>query len=226
MPIEAARRALARRPGRREERGYRKQGPLEAGTSPRPGLSSIFLPRRILTVAFAITTSRLQLRWLTAADADFVLQLVNDADWLRFIGDRGVHDIDAARRYIETGPAAMYREFGFGLNRVALARGDRAIGICGLLQRATLDHPDLGFALLPAFRARGYALEAARAVLEHARETLAIERVLAIVNADNTDSVSLLTRLGFTRAGEHVAEADSRLLDLYAIDLRASGGAA
>ena len=99
-----------------------------------------------MSAPLAIATSRLRLRWLTAGDADFVLRLVNDAEWLRFIGDKGARDLDGARRYIETGPAAMYREFGFGLNRVALGDGDRAIGICGLLRRATLAAPDLGFA--------------------------------------------------------------------------------
>lgn len=176
-----------------------------------------------MTAPLALASSRLQLRWLTAADADFVLRLVNDADWLRFIGDKGVHDVDDARRYIDSGPAAMYREFGFGLNRVALADDDTAIGICGLLQRPALPHPDLGFALLPAFRGRGYALEATQAVLEHARDTLAIGRVLAIVDGDNRSSVRLLSRLGFARVGEHVAEPGSRLLELYAIDLDASG---
>jgi len=171
----------------------------------------------------AIQTPRLQLRRLTAADAGFVLRLVNDADWLRFIGDKNVHDLDDARRYIDNGPAAMYREFGFGLERVALAGDDTPIGICGLLQRPALPHPDLGFALLPAFRGRGYALEAARAVLGQAREARASKRVLAIVNPDNAASTRLLTRLGFSRAGEHAAEPDARPLDLYAIDLHAGG---
>ena len=186
------------------------------------GLIIDLLPPAFMSPPFAIATSRLRLRWLTASDADFVLRLVNDAEWLRFIGDRGAPDLDGARRYIETGPAAMYREFGFGLNRVALGDGDRAIGICGLLQRATLAAPDLGFALLPAWRGQGYALEAARAVLEHARETLALARVLAIVDAQNTPSIDLLSRLGFERSGEHRDETGLRALDLYALDLHAA----
>jgi len=172
-----------------------------------------------LTIPPAITTLRLQLRWLTAADADFVLRLVNDEQWLRHIGDRNVHDLDDARRYIENGPAAMYRKFGFGLNLVALRRGDRAIGICGLLRRDGLDDADLGFALLPEFRGRGYAREAASAVLDHARERLGLARVAAIVDAQNSSSVRLLTSLGFRREGEHYAPPGAQAVDLYAIDL-------
>ena len=184
------------------------------------GLIIDILPRRILIAPLAITTSRLQLRWLTAADADFVLNLVNDDDWLRYIGDKGVHDLDGARRYIESGPAAMYREFGFGLNRVALKASDQAIGICGVLKRPTLADPDLGFALLPAYRGQGYALEAARAVLEHARDPLGLERLMAIVNPENKASIALLTRLGFCREDEQVDQPDGSAPDLYAIDLK------
>ena len=184
------------------------------------GLIIAVMPRRILNAPFAITTSRLQLRWLTPADAEFVLRLVNDSDWLRFIGDKGVHDLDGARRYLDSGPVAMYREFGFGLNRVALKASDQAIGICGVLHRPTLAEPDLGFALLPAYRGQGYALEAARAVLEHARDAFGLERILAMVDPENAASIALLGRLGFAREGARVDRPGGGAPDLYAIDLK------
>ena len=62
----------------------------------------------------SLETSRLNLRWLTLDDAAFVLELVNDPDWIRFIGDKSVTSLDAARNYLETGPLAMYRRQGFG----------------------------------------------------------------------------------------------------------------
>jgi len=114
----------------------------------------------------SIETSRLNLRWLDADDAGFILRLLNDADWLHFIGDKNVANPEQAKTYIENGPRAMYRQQGFGLNRVALRENDTPIGICGLLQRETLQYSDLGFAFLPAFRRQGYAYEAARAVLQ------------------------------------------------------------
>lgn len=49
------------------------------------------------------------MRWREADDAAFILRLVNDAHWLRFIGDRQVGKLDAARHYIENGPRAIYR---------------------------------------------------------------------------------------------------------------------
>jgi [ribosomal protein S5]-alanine N-acetyltransferase len=144
-----------------------------------------------------VATERLVLRWLDAGDADFILELTNDPDWLRFIGDRGIRSIEDARRYIEDGPVAMYARLGFGLYAVEVAEGV-TIGICGLVKRDWLDDVDLGFAFLPRFRGAGYAHEAAAATLTHARTTLALKRLLAIVSADNLPSRRLLERLGFT----------------------------
>jgi len=91
----------------------------------------------------SLETSRLDLRWLTPDDAAFILALVNDPDWIRFIGDKSVTNLAAARNYLETGPLVMYRRHGFGLNRVALKADNMAIGICGILQRENLAEADL-----------------------------------------------------------------------------------
>jgi RimJ/RimL family protein N-acetyltransferase len=167
----------------------------------------------------SLETSRLNLRWLTLDDAAFILELVNDPDWIRFIGDKSVTDLDAARNYLETGPLAMYRRHGFGLNRVALKTDDVAVGICGVLQRASLAEPDLGFAFLPEFRRRGYALEAAQAILEHTSKITGSSRFAAIVSPQNIASAGLLEKLGFNFERNYQAEPNASILDLYVIDL-------
>ena len=113
-----------------------------------------------------LETPRLALRWLEAADAHFMLELVNDPDWLRYIGDRGIRSIEAARDYIADGPRAMYARLGFGLYLVELKGTDTALGICGLIKRDWLEDVDLGFAFLARFRGNGYACEAASATLD------------------------------------------------------------
>ena len=143
-----------------------------------------------------MATTRLVLRRLTPDDAPFILELTNDPDWLRYIGDRGIRTLDDARRYVETGPMEMYARLGFGLYAVERRDGSPPIGICGLLGRDWLESPDLGFAFLPAFRGMGYAREAAAATLDHARDEHAIGRVLAIVSPENADSIRLLKDLG------------------------------
>ena len=180
-----------------------------------------------------IETARLALRQLTPDDAAFMVELLNDPSFLRYIGDRGVRTLDDARRYVETGPMASYERFGFGLYLVmgrlkpaltggsgepvpARAGGEadasgEAMGICGLLKRDALPEPDVGFAFLPRFWGQGYAYESASAVLARGRDTHGLKRVLAITSPDNVASIGLLGKLGFvferlTRLSEEAPE--------------------
>jgi RimJ/RimL family protein N-acetyltransferase len=144
-----------------------------------------------------LETDRLRLRWLSAVDdAAFILRLLNDESFLRYIGDRGVRTLEDAERYIADGPVDSYAQNGFGLYCVDLVETGEATGICGLVKRPSLADPDIGFALLPEFRAKGLALEAARAVLEHAHVELGLRRILAIVAPGNERSERLLLKLG------------------------------
>jgi RimJ/RimL family protein N-acetyltransferase len=143
-----------------------------------------------------LKTRRLVLRELAESDADFVLELLNDADFLRFIGDRGVRTPESARHYILNGPVASYSRHGFGLYLVELADTGRALGMCGLVKRETLADVDIGFAFLPAHRAQGYATEAAAAVLAHGRDNFGLRRIVAIVAPDNERSANVLVKIG------------------------------
>jgi [ribosomal protein S5]-alanine N-acetyltransferase len=146
-----------------------------------------------------LETERLVLRRLGPSDEDaaFILELVNDPDWLRYIGEKGVKTIEDARVYIENGPVKMYRDFGFGLYRVELKTSREPIGICGLIKRDTLPDVDLGFAFLPKFRGQGFAFQAASAVMDYGREKFGLTRLAAIASPDNDVSARLLTKLGF-----------------------------
>jgi len=147
-----------------------------------------------------LETDRLVLREMEDSDAEFILGLLNEPSFLDNVGDKGVRTAEDAREYIRTGPRASYEEHGFGLYVVGLKESGREIGICGLLQRDVLPDPDIGFALLPAYWAHGYALESASAVLEHSRE-LGLRRLMAIVSPGNAASIRLLEKLGFAFDG-------------------------
>lgn len=142
-------------------------------------------------------TARLVVRKLRTDDAAFVLALLNDPDFLRFIGDRSVRTLADARDYIVKVPMASYERHGFGHYLVELKTTAAPIGLCSLVRREWLEDVDLGFALLPAFRRAGYAFEAASAVLAYARAQLGLRRVVAIASPENAGSVALLRKLGF-----------------------------
>jgi RimJ/RimL family protein N-acetyltransferase len=145
----------------------------------------------------ALETGRLHLRRIGLDDAGFILDLLNEPSFLRHIGDKGVRTLDDARRYIAEGPQKSYESHGFGLLLVERKDGGQPIGICGLLKREWLEDVDLGFALPPPFWGQGYALEAASAVMAHARGPLGLRRVVAVTSLDNERSIQLLARLGF-----------------------------
>lgn len=170
---------------------------------------------------FKIETTRLQLRELEDRDAPFIRVLVNDRDWLRYIGDKKVHSDEDALRYLRNGPLAMYARHGLGLWRVALTEGDLPIGLCGLIKREGLDDIDLGFAFLPDYRKAGYASEASRAVLDWGRRELGLRRVVAITTFDNESSSALLSRLGFARCGEVKLPGSEEALYKYELELPA-----
>jgi RimJ/RimL family protein N-acetyltransferase len=163
-----------------------------------------------------LETERLVLRWLGTDDAAFILQLVNEPSWLRYIGDRGVRTLEDARKYIEKGPVEMYGRLGFGLYLVELKENGDPIGICGFVKRDSLEDVDIGFAFLQRFRGQGYAFESASAVMSFGRGTLGLSRVLAVTSQENHVSARLLEKLGFRFERLARLAADAEEVKLFA----------
>lgn len=165
-----------------------------------------------------ISTERLTIRPLTLEDAAFIVTLVNDPDWLRFIGDKAVHSEDDARRYLAAGPLAMYGLHGFGLCAVERNSDRSTIGMCGLIRRDGLQDVDIGYAFLPDARGQGFALEAAQAVLEHGLSTIGIGRIVAITDPDNAASTRVLERIGMRFERHMHLKDNAKRVALYAIE--------
>ncbi|MGE8206660.1 GNAT family N-acetyltransferase [Heyndrickxia sp. NPDC080065] len=143
-----------------------------------------------------VDTERLTLRLETTNDANFFLELLNDPSWLQFIGDRGVRTVEHAREYILNGPLRMYEQFGFCLYLVERKEDQIPIGICGLVKRDSLEDVDIGFAFLPNYWGKGYAYEAASAVMAYSINTLGLNRIVAITTQENYASAKLLEKIG------------------------------
>jgi RimJ/RimL family protein N-acetyltransferase len=170
-----------------------------------------------------LVTERLQLREFTTADAPFVLEILNDPAFLANIGDRGVRTRADAESYVLNGPGASYRRHGFGLYVVERRADGRPIGICGLVRRDTLPDVDIGFAFLPGYRSQGYAYEAARAVVDEARDRVGLRRLVAIVKPGNAPSARLLVKLGLKFERMICLPHDTTELEYYAIDWAENG---
>jgi RimJ/RimL family protein N-acetyltransferase len=143
-----------------------------------------------------LQTERLRLRELTEDDAEFVVRLVTEPSFMRHIGDKGVRTLEDARRFIRDGPWTNQSRTGHAQLVVELRSDGARVGVCGLLYREALDVSDVGFAILPEHRRRGYALEAATAVIEHGRTALGLDRIVGLTTPDNVASIALLETLG------------------------------
>jgi RimJ/RimL family protein N-acetyltransferase len=170
----------------------------------------------------SLETPRLHLRPVTERDAAFILELVNEPSWIRFIGDRKVRDLDDARAYIARSFTAMYMRHGLGLLLAERREDGAALGICGLIKRDSLPDADIGFAFLPRHWGRGYAFEAARAVLGHGRDSLRLARIVAITDPENESSIRLLQQLGLRF--EKLLDLPEGRSKLFAIEFPAACG--
>ena len=148
-------------------------------------------------ILIVIETERLKLLKLSVDDSKFIFELLNDPDWIKYIGDRNIKNENDAEKYITDKIITSYEKFGFGLYLVKEKQSNVSIGLCGLIKRDYLEEADLGFAFLPQYRKNGYAYESAFAVIKYAKETFGINTLLAITSLDNISSINLLKKLGF-----------------------------
>ena len=79
---------------------------------------------------------------------------------------------------------------------VALKDTDEPIGTCGLFKRDTMDDVDIGYAFLRQFWGRGFAYEAAAAVLAYGRDVLQLPKIVAMTAPGHERSIKLIEKLG------------------------------
>lgn len=143
-----------------------------------------------------IETQRLQLRPLTEQDGALMLAVWNDPAFIKYVRDLGIRTERHAREVIRNGAAMMFARYGYGPYCMSLKASGELVGICGLFKRDNLDHPDIGFSVLPDYCGKGLASEAAIAVVDYARDPLGIDVLSAIVSPENAASVRLIKKLG------------------------------
>lgn len=166
-----------------------------------------------------LETERLLIRRFTSDDAPFILEQVNEPSFIQNIGDRNIRSVEDARAYLQNGAIASYEKHGFGLSLVILKETDESIGMCGLIKRDELDDVDIGYAFLPRYWSKGYAVEAARATMEYAREKIGLKRLVAIVDPANESSIRVLEKIGMRYEKMVKLSADDIDLKLFSIVL-------
>ncbi|MBX2831081.1 MAG: GNAT family N-acetyltransferase [Rhodospirillales bacterium] len=145
-----------------------------------------------------VQTPRTTVRHATHDDAPFILSLLNEPGWLRYIGDRNIHDLDGARGYIDERFLTSYAKHGFGSYLACEKTTGVPIGLIGFVQRDSLDAPDIGYAVSTAHQGKGYAFEICIALIDYGWRTLGFDKIYGYCLPDNVPSVKLLEKLGLT----------------------------
>ncbi len=171
-----------------------------------------------------LETQRLSLKKFSKNDAPFLYQLANTPSFLKYIGNRNINSINDAKIYIQENHIKSYTTFGYGFYQLLLKEeNQKPIGTCGLVNRTTLKHIELGFALLPEYEQKGYGYEASLAILNLAKNTFKIHDLKAITLPNNTRSIHLLEKLGFSYQKQinytNSIEETPEELSLYALKL-------
>ncbi len=162
-------------------------------------------------------TERLIISKVTLKDAPFFLELMNTPHWLKYIGDRNIKTLKASEENLKNGILKSYKEFGFGFYNVLLKdEANKIIGTVGLVKRKELEHVDIGFGFLPAYEGRGFGFEASNAIMELAKHKFNLEKITAITDPVNKNSIKLLEKLGLTLEKRIIPFDDGKELLLFA----------
>ena len=142
-----------------------------------------------------IATARLVLRAPRLADYP-AYEAVFTSDRARFMG--GPFTVDAAFADFCQGCAGWLLR-GAGMWTICLRGSDVALGWVYLWQEWEDPEPEIGWVLTKAAEGRGYAAEAAQAVLPHAVALYGAGGFVSYIDADNDRSARLAERLGARR---------------------------
>jgi ribosomal-protein-alanine N-acetyltransferase len=171
-----------------------------------------------------LQTERLVLRRLTMDDLDDLATLYRDPEVRRYFPD-GVRTYEQTREELEWVIDVYYGQYGYGLWATVLEETGAFIGRCGLLpwEIGGRTEVEVAYLLDPAYWGRGLATEAARAIVEHAFATLTVDRLICLLDPENSASRRVATNVGMTLLWDDYVD-EYGLSHVYAIDRPGVGG--
>lgn len=148
-----------------------------------------------------IETERLRLRMLNDTDVPALFEIFSDPEVMRYWSSAPMRSIDEASQ--------LLAEIGSGFRSgtlyewgIAQRADDAVIGTCTLFHIDSRNRrAEIGYALRSSHWGRGFMIEAAGALIDFSFDKLALHRLEADVDPNNTASLVLLERLGFEREG-------------------------
>jgi RimJ/RimL family protein N-acetyltransferase len=168
-----------------------------------------------------LATRQLQIRFLHEEDVPALVALWTDPDVTRYMG--GPRDEETLRAGL-TKDAQWTDEAPLGLLPIIEAVSGAVVGHCGLIPKDVdgRNETELIYVLARAVWGKGYATEAARAVMEYEFEVLGLARVVALIDPANGASARVAEKIGMQYEGDTVRPS-GKVLRVYARDAKSSG---
>lgn len=141
--------------------------------------------------------------------------MLADEDVRRNLGNCSTSPADEFNRLARN--AGSWALYGYGSFMCRLRGTDQFVGVCGVFHswrgyaEGLDDTPEIGYSLARPFWGQGLATEAGQAALAWFDALHGGRRIACMINEANLASMSVATKLGFVRYGEHV-EDDERLV--------------
>ena len=155
-----------------------------------------------------LETARLRLRLFTPDDVQLMYNLSTDPEVMKY-ADTPVRDIEEAKKRLEQGPLADYKNYGYGRFAVELKETGEMIGFCGIKYLPEIDLHEVGYRYMKEHWGRGIGTEAAEVCVGFARDDLKISKLIALIMAGNSASIRLAEKLGMTKGP---------LIHIYGVD--------
>ena len=142
-----------------------------------------------------LETERLRLREFRPSDLDALFELYRDPEIRRYYPD-GTRTYEQTREELEW----FSRGEPFSLWATELKENGAFIGRCGLLPWTIDEHDEVEVAYMigKPWQRRGFATEAACALVRHGFETLGLRRIIALVDPAHTESIAVARRAGLS----------------------------
>ena len=165
-----------------------------------------------------LETGRLILRRQRATDVEALVDLWSDAGVTRYLG--GPREQDWLRTELEAIAREPDKE-RFDLWSVIEKESNQLVGDCGLLEKEIDGKPEIELNYIFAVSAwgKGYATEIGKALIEYAFHELGIERLIALIDPDNTASEHVARKVGL-HFDREVERPGGALRKMYVIESR------
>ncbi|HEX9061361.1 MAG TPA: GNAT family N-acetyltransferase [Clostridia bacterium] len=165
-----------------------------------------------------INTKRLEFRKYTMEDLDFLVSMTSDPDVMKYIGNGIPWTLEETKQRLEKFIGCYGLGEGMGLMLLINKQDGIPIGHAGLVPQIVegKSETEIGYWISQNYWGQGYASEAAAACRDFGFQTLNKERLVSIIQFENTGSKNVAKKTGMTF--EREVDFNSKNVALYSID--------